>query len=64
MAERARMLVRQLGKSAQDKYDDIEEFLVKASPSWDEETFHNKLVQFLDMLVALLREKDQMEDLR
>jgi hypothetical protein len=64
MAERARVLVRQLGKSAQAKYAEIEEFLVDASPSWDEETFHNKLVQFLDMLVALLREKDQMEDLR
>jgi len=64
MAERARMLVKQLGKSAQEKYDAIEKFLVTASPSWDEETFHNKLVVFLDMLVALLREKDQMEDLR
>jgi hypothetical protein len=64
MAERGRMLVRQLGKSAQEKYTEIEDFLVKASPSWDEETFHNKLVSFLDMLVALLREKDQMEDLR
>lgn len=64
MTERARMLVKQLGKSAQDKYDAIQDFLVTASPSWDEETFHNKLVYFLDMLVALLRENDQMEDLR
>ena len=64
MAARGRALVRQLGKDSQDKYDAIEEFLVKADAGWDEETFHNKLVQYLDMLVALLREKDQMEDLR
>ena len=64
MAVRGRMLVKQLGKSAQEKYDAIEEFLVKADPNWDEETFHNKLVYYLDLLVALLREKDQMEDLR
>lgn len=64
MAVRGRMLVKRLGKSAQEKYDAIEEFLVKADPNWDEETFHNKLVYYLDMLVALLTEKDQMEDLR
>jgi hypothetical protein len=64
MGERSRTLVRQLGKSAQEKYDAIEEFLVKADANWDEETFHDKLVYFLDLLVALLREKDQMEDLR
>ncbi len=56
--------MKQLGKSAQEKYDAIEDFLVKADPNWDEETFHNKLVYYLDLLVALLREKDQMEDLR
>ena len=64
MAARGRVLVRQLGKGAQDKYDAIEDFLIKADASWDEEAFHNKLVLFLDMLVGLLREKDQMEDLR
>jgi hypothetical protein len=64
MAVRGRMLVKRLGKGAQEKYDAIEEFLVKADPDWDEETFHNKLVYYLDLLVALLREKDQMEDLR
>jgi hypothetical protein len=64
MTTRSRMLVSQLGKSAQEKYDSIEEFLVKAEAGWDEETFHNKLVYYLDLLVALLREKDQMEDLR
>jgi hypothetical protein len=64
MAVRGRMLVKQLGKGAQEKYDAIEEFLVKADPNWDEETFHNELVYYLDLLVALLREKDQMEDLR
>lgn len=64
MAVKGRMLVKQLGKSAQERYGAIEEFLVKADPNWDEETFHNKLVYFLDLLVALLREKDQMEDLR
>jgi hypothetical protein len=64
MAERSRRLVRQLGKGAQERYDAIEDFLVKAEANWDEETFHNKLVYYLDLLVALLREKDQMEDLR
>jgi hypothetical protein len=64
MAARGRTLVKRMGKSAQERYDAIEEFLVKADPSWDEETFHNKLVYYLDLLVALLREKDQMEDLR
>jgi len=64
MTARGRILVKQLGKSAQEKYNAIEDFLVKADPDWDEETFHNKLVLYLDLLVALLREKDQMEDLR
>jgi hypothetical protein len=64
MVTRGKMLATQLGKSAQEKYDSIEEFLVKAEAGWDEETFHNKLVFYLDLLVALLREKDQMEDLR
>ena len=64
MAARGGALVKQLGKTAQEKYDVIEKFLVEAETSWDEETFHNKLVAYLDMLVALLREKDQMEDLR
>ena len=58
------MLVKHLGKSAQEKYDSIEEFLAKADAAWDDETFHNKLVYYLDLLVALLREKDQMEDMR
>ena len=64
MTARGRVLVKQLGKSAQEKYDAIEDFLVKADPKWDEETFHNKLVYYLDLLVALLREKDQLQDLR
>jgi len=64
MATRSQTLVKQLGKSAQAKYDSIEEFLATADVGWDEEEFHNKLVHFLDLLVALLREKDQMEDLR
>jgi hypothetical protein len=64
MVARGRMLANALGRDAQAKYDAIEEFLVRADPAWDEETFHNKLVSYLDMLVALLREKDQMEDLR
>ena len=64
MTVRGRMLVNQLGKRALEKYDAIEDFLVEADPEWDEETFHNKLVYFLDLLVALLKEKDQMEDLR
>ena len=63
MAERSRRLVNQL-KGAKEKYDTIEEFLINADPKWDEETFHNKLVLYLDLLVALLREKDQMDDLR
>jgi hypothetical protein len=64
MTVRGRTLVKQLGESAQEKYDAIEDFLVNANPNWDEETFHNKLVYYLDLLVALLREKDQMKDLR
>lgn len=64
IAVRSRTLVKALGKNAQEKHDAIEEFLVKADPKWDEETFHNRLVVYLDLLVALLREKEQMEDLR
>jgi hypothetical protein len=64
MTVRGRILVKQLGTSVQEKYDGIEDFLVKADPNWDEKTFHNKLFYYLDMLVALLKEKDQMEDLR
>ncbi len=64
MAARSRMLVKQLGESAKERYDSIEEFLTKADASWDEETFHDRLVHFLDLLVALLREKDQMKDMR
>ncbi len=64
MAERGRRLVAQLGKGVQGKYEGVEDFLVKAESDWDEETFHNKLVLYLDLLVAILREKDQMEDLR
>ena len=61
---RSRVLAKQLGESAQKKYDSIQEFLATADVGWDEEEFHNKLVYYLDLLVALLREKDQMEDLR
>jgi hypothetical protein len=61
---RSRVVAEALGKKAQEKYDSIEEFLIKADPAWDEETFHNRLVEYLDMLVELLREKEQMEDLR
>ncbi len=64
IAARSRTLVKALGKNAQEKHDAIEEFLVKADPKWDEETFHDRLVVYLDLLVALLREKEQMEDLR
>ena len=64
MVARSNALVRQLGKSAQGKYEALEDFLVKADVGWDEETFHNKLVEFLDLLVTLLKEKDQLEDLR
>jgi len=64
MVARSRTLVKQLGKGSQEKYDAILEFLATADTAWDEEEFHNKLVFFLDLLVALLREKDQMEDLR
>jgi len=64
MEARSRMLVSQLGKGAQEKYDMMEEFLTSASASWNEETFHKKLTYFLDLMIALLREKDQMEDLR
>lgn len=63
LAERSRRLVNQL-KGAKEKYDAIERFLIEADPKWDEETFHNKLVTYLDLLVALLRENDQMKDLR
>ncbi len=61
---RSMVLVKALGKAAEKKYDEIEEFLRQSSASWDDETFHDKLVAYLDMLVSLLREKDQMEDLR
>ena len=64
MVARGRTLVRQLGKGAETKYHAVEEFLVKADPDWDEETFHKELASYLDLLVALLRENDQMEDLR
>lgn len=55
---------QELGKDVQEKYEAIEEFLVRADPDWDDETFRKNLLAYLDMLVALLREKDQMQDLR
>ena len=61
MAARSRMLVKTLGKGAKERYEAIEVFLIDADAGWDEETFHNKLAYYLDLLVALLREKDQME---
>lgn len=61
---RSTALVRQLGKNAQEKQAALEKFLMEADPAWDEETFHNMLVTYLDLLVGLLREYDQMEDLR
>ncbi|HUI00564.1 MAG TPA: DUF5781 family protein [Nitrososphaerales archaeon] len=64
MAARSQMLADRLGAAARAKYDSIEEFLTTASASWDEETFGSKLAQYLDMLVALLREKDEMKDMR
>ncbi len=64
MVERSRRLAEPLGDATKGKYAAIEDFLVEAEASWDEETFHNKLAQYLDLLVALLREYDQMEDLR
>ena len=64
MVARSRTMVKQLGKGAQEKYESVEEFLIKADANWDQATFHNKLVHYLDLLVALLRENDQMEALR
>jgi hypothetical protein len=64
MAARSLTLATQLGKGAREKYESIEGFLVTASASWDQETFSAKLVYFLDMLVALLREKDQLQDMK
>lgn len=64
MVERSRKLLEPLGKSTKEEYDEIEEFLVKARADWDEETFHDEMVRFLDLLVALLRENDQTQELR
>lgn len=64
LISRSEMLVRSLGKGVKEKYDRIVDFLVTADPYWDEKTFHEKLLVFLDLHVALLREKEQMEDLR
>jgi hypothetical protein len=61
---RSRVVAKALGVNAQKKYDSIEEFLIGADAGWDEETFHDKLVYYLDLLVELLREKEQMEDLK
>ncbi len=64
LVERSRAVAKALGKGAQERYDSIEEFLVKADAGWNEEAFQDKLVQYLDLLVELLREREQMEDLR
>jgi len=61
---RSKMLGEKLGRNAQEGYEAIESFLVGADPKWDDKTFRDSLVEYLDLLVALLREKDQMADLR
>ena len=60
---RSLTLVRQLGKNAHEKYERHREVPARGRPGWDEETFHNMLVSYLDLLLSLLREYDQMEDL-
>jgi hypothetical protein len=63
VSERSLGMAKQL-VGAMEKYRAVEEFLVTADPKWDEETFHNKLVFYLDLLVSLLRDDDKLQDLR
>lgn len=63
IAERARRLASRL-KGSKERYDAVEEFLTKADPRWDEETFYDELALYLDLLVSLLRDDGQLADLR
>lgn len=64
IVSRAMSLARQLGRGDEEKYRAVEDSLVNVHSDWDEETFHNRLAEFLDLLLALLREGGQMEDMR
>jgi hypothetical protein len=64
LTARSNELARGLGRDALERYARIEEFLVSADIDWDEEKFHSKLVEYLDLLVGLLREEGQLDDLK
>jgi hypothetical protein len=64
VAAKEKKLSEQLGRKAQEKYVEIEKFLREADSKWSEETFNEKLIDYLDLLVSVLRERDTMEDLR
>ena len=64
MAARSSKLNRALGREAQTKFAALEAFLVQADAGWTQEDFDRNLASYLDMLIGVLREKEQMEDLR
>ncbi len=64
IATKERKLCEQMGRKALERYEEIKEFLTDADTKWDEETFHDKLVDYLELLLSLLREGSQMEDLK
>jgi hypothetical protein len=57
-------LAKGLGRDSHEKYALIEKFLVEADVGWNKETFHNKFVEYLDILVEMLLEEGYMDDLK
>jgi hypothetical protein len=64
LSARSTELAKGLGRGALERYISVEKFLTEADIHWDEETFHCKLVEYLDLLVELLREDGQLNDLK
>jgi len=64
MAERSSKFTKAAGSKAFSRFEAIEAFLVGADPYWSQEDFEENLTRYLDLLVGVLREKEQLEDLR
>jgi hypothetical protein len=64
MAAKSLRFTKALGPEAHAKFAALEAFLVGADSGWKQEDFDMNLTTYLDLLIGVLREKEQMEDLR
>ncbi len=61
---RNKRLLNALGARAPQRFEEIERFLETADAGWNETEFRENFLRYIDLLVGLLREKEQLEDLR